>query len=149
MKKIFLFIILFCAKNITAQDRITFGYDESGNQKTRQYCFGCSARSINTAKEVSELEPNDLLKFYPEDELSFYPNPVKEQLFLKWKILSERKVNLIKLYSLDGRLLKSIYENENKNSEIIDFSSYPQNIYLISLVYSNGEEKSIKIIKKQ
>lgn len=132
-------IILF------GQQKIHFDYDVAGNQITREFCLTCLAKS--NSKDISELTDSDLLKFLPEDNFSYYPNPVKEELFLKWDNFNTIKISNIKLFSSNGALLKLFEKQENLISQNILFRDYPNGLYVIILSYTNGEEKSIKIIK--
>ena len=87
-------------------------------------------------------------KFFPEDVISYYPNPVKEELFLKWKLVEDNIVLSIDVYTLNGQVLRSIKENLSENSLVISFQEYPVGVYFLTLNYINGEQKSIKIVKK-
>lgn len=149
MKYFTLLILCLFGLQINAQSSIQFSYDNSGNQIERKYCYGCSAKNSNEIpKEIAELKQEDLQKFFPEDVISYYPNPVKEQLYLKWELINDVKVSSIRVFSLSGQVIKSYDNLEGKNSFVIQFSSLPQNIYSIVLVYTNGDEKPIKIIKE-
>ena len=95
-----------------------------------------------------QLKEGDLLKFSPNDVISYYPNPVKEELYLKWELVNENKVASIEVYSMSGQLVKSMQKLESNNSSVISFNEYTSGTYSILLLYSNGEQKSITIIKK-
>ena len=141
-------ITLFTTSINFAQTKISFDYDTAGNQTLRQICLSCKTPNVKEdAKEVTELTSEDLQKFSPDDVISYYPNPVKEQLYLKWELINENKVSTIHIYSLTGQLLKMMTKLEISNSAVIDFSALPNGIYNILLNYTNGENKSIKIIK--
>ena len=45
----------------------------------------------------------DLLKFSPEDVISYYPNPVREELYLKWELVNENKVSSIEVFSINSK----------------------------------------------
>lgn len=148
MKKIlilFLFLISFFSKAQTKQ--LTFEYDVAGNQKKRELCLDCP--SSRSAKEKSELKEEDLEKFFPEDVISYYPNPVKEELYLHWELIEGNTVSSIDVSSMTGQFLKNYKDVSEVNNKIIPFDRYPAGTYIITLIYSNGEQKSIKIIKKQ
>ena len=68
-------------------------------------------------------------------------------MYLKWELINENKVSTIHIYSLTGQLLKMMTKLEITDSAVIDFSGLPNAIYNILLNYTNGENKSIKIIK--
>lgn len=149
MRELLFTLILFSSiKFFGQQQKIHFDYDIAGNQITREFCLNCSAKTSNISKEISELKDSDLLKFLPEDNFSYYPNPVKEELFLKWDNSNTIKISNIKLFSLNGTLLKSFENQENLISQNILFQYYPNGLYVVILSYSNGEEKTIKIIKQ-
>jgi hypothetical protein len=151
MKKIIYIVLLLSVTLSRAQaDRITFSYDSAGNQIVRTLCLGCmTSRTVsNTPKEISVLKEDDLQKFFPEDVISYYPNPVKEELYLKWELTEGNLVTSIQVYGLSGQLLKSYSRLEKNNSQNIHFQEFPSGTYLILLFYINGEQKSIKIIKQ-
>ena len=85
---LFMLVSLF-----TQAQKIRFEYDAAGNQIQRKWCPSCLSRNAQeTYKEVSNLEETDMQKFFPEDVISYYPNPVKEELFLKWKLVEDNIV---------------------------------------------------------
>ncbi|WP_395047884.1 T9SS type A sorting domain-containing protein [Flavobacterium sp.] len=147
-KNLTLLLFLICCIS-NAQQKISFAYDEAGNQIQRSWCLSCPAKtSGETPKEVADLKQEDLRKFFPTDVISYYPNPVKEQLYLKWELINDNKVTSIQLYSLSGQLVKSYTKLENTDNHTMTFGAYPNGIYTLLLLYTNGEEKSIKIIKE-
>ena len=151
MKSILLFLLTFISLTSLAQtDRVIFEYDSAGNQIVRRLCLGClqSRNSNEEIKEITDLEEKDLLKFSPSDVISYYPNPVKDELFLKWELINENKVSNIEVFSLSGQLIRSIKKLEKENSQILQFQYVPVGTYLVLLSYTNGEQKSITIIKK-
>lgn len=149
MKILFSFI-LFVGLNMSyAQQKIIFGYDTAGNQTSRVLCLtGCTAKQTKEIKEIEALVEEDLQKFYPEDMISYYPNPVREELYLKWELLDDNKVSCIMVYGLNGQVLKSYSGQEKVNNQTISFQQYPTGIYAVVLNYFNGDQKTIKIIKQ-
>jgi hypothetical protein len=133
-----------------AQDKIKFTYDPlTGNQILRELCLGCqTAKHTKEIKEIEAITDEDLLKFSSEDVISYYPNPVKEELYLKWELTNENFVKSIQVIGINGTLLKSYQENKGVNSQNVPFQSYPTGVYIVSLSYNNGEQKTIKIIKQ-
>jgi hypothetical protein len=150
MKKIFILSLLFYSFICQAQDRITFSYDDAGNQIQRLLYFDSSISKMTTekVKEITALEENDLLKFSEQDLISYYPNPVKEELYLKWELIEGNYVSSIQVYGLTGQVLQSFSNLSKKNYQNIAFQSYPTGMYAVILFYKNGEQKSIKIVKK-
>ncbi len=150
MKQLFFLFTLFTISvNAQPGQRIKFDYDTAGNQTRRFICLNCSARVADSIpKEITELKEEDLLKFSPEDVISYYPNPVREELYLKWDLTNENKVSSIEVFSINGQRF-NVYSNlEKENSKNIPFQEYPQGTYLVLLNYANGEEKSITILKQ-
>ena len=144
-----LLFILFCLSisNANAQ-KIRFEYDKAGNQILRTWCPTCQSRVSNQpVKDVSMIQDSEMQKFFPEDVISYYPNPVKEELFLKWDLINDNKVSSIDVFNLNGQVLKSIKDNLSQNSLVISFQEYPIGVYFLSLNYTNGDQKSIKIVK--
>lgn len=147
MKKL-LFLTLLFSITITNAQKIRFEYDSAGNQVLRTWCPTCPSRTANQpVKEIAKLDQSDLQKFFSDDVISYYPNPVKEELYLKWDLVNNNKVSSIDVFSLNGQVLKSIKENLSENSLLISFQEYPIGVYFLNLNYTNGEQKSIKIIK--
>lgn len=146
--KLKLFYLFMLVSLFTQAQKIRFEYDSAGNQIQRKWCPSCLSRNAQEKyKEVSNLEETDMQKFFPEDVISYYPNPVKEELFLKWELIDENKVSSIDVITLNGQLLRTIKENLNQNSLNISFQEYPTGVYFLSLNYTNGDQKNIKIIK--
>jgi hypothetical protein len=104
-------------------------------------------QSPNQPKDFSKVMDSDMEKFYPEDVISYYPNPVKEQLYLKWELIDNKKVSKIEFYDISGKYVNSIESFDSENSTILSFGNYPSGIYFVNLIYSNSEVKTIKIIK--
>ena len=102
MKQLLFLFTLFTI-SVNAQ-RIQFNYDTAGNQTRRFICLSCPARVADSIpKEIAELKEEDLLKFSPEDVISYYPNPVREELYLKWELVNENKVSSIEVFSINSK----------------------------------------------
>lgn len=148
MKRLFqILFILCCTKGIG--QIISFDYDDAGNQIKRQLCNSCHNKTAMPLKEVADLRPSDLLKFTPEDVISYYPNPVKEELYLKWDLIDNNTVQSIQLFAINGAIIKNIDNLENQTNISIMFKDYSEGIFIIQLTYSNGAQKSISIVKQQ
>ncbi|MCI9843342.1 T9SS type A sorting domain-containing protein [Flavobacterium pectinovorum] len=134
----------FCSN---AQNKITFSYDSlTGNQVVRSLCLNC--QTGKPAKKIEAITDEDLLKFSAEDVISYYPNPVKEELYLKWELTNENFLTSIQIIGISGQVLKTYQTSKSTNYQNVPFQSYPDGIYIVSLAYKNGEQKTIKIIKK-
>jgi hypothetical protein len=150
MKHYVLVVMILFSIVIQAQQKITFTYDSAGNQTKRELCLKCTAKKANATppKEIAAVTEKDLEKFFPEDVLSYYPNPVREELYLKWELSNENYVKALQVYNFNGQVLKSYSLSERDNTQTIPFQDYPAGVYLIVLEYNNGDQKTIKIIKK-
>lgn len=137
--------------NVTAgtPTKITFDYDAAGNQTLRELCISCNKAGYKTTapKEIAALQEEDLQKFSPDDVISYYPNPVREELYLKWELVADKTVTDIQLYDLNGRVLQNYGNLEKNNTLNIPFLNYPKGTYLVVLVYNDREQKTIKIVK--
>jgi hypothetical protein len=142
-----LLLLLMAGTICFGQQKLHFDYDVAGNQITRSWCTTCDARMAGSVKEIADLNPADLQKFNAADDFSYYPNPVKEELYLKWNPTNKYEINSIKLYNINGMLIKS-FDSLNNYEQNISFQQYPNGLYILTLLYSNNEEKTIKIIKQ-
>lgn len=151
MKKLIALLLLGFCSFANAQQKITFSYDSAGNQILRNLCIsGCNptGKSVEEAKEMEAVTNDDLLKFSKEDVISYYPNPVKEQLYLKWELINDNKVSSIAVYGISGQMLQTFSRTESTDNQIISFGEYPRGVYLVVLNYRDGDQKTIKIIKQ-
>jgi hypothetical protein len=147
MKSKLYFLVTFISTFSFSQSKLLFEYDAAGNQIKRELCISNCGTAAKTTQESAKLQPEDYLKAFPEDVISYYPNPVKEELYLKWDLKDNNKVTTIQLFSFSGQLIKSISKLENQNTYTFPFQQYPQGNYVLLLLYSNGDQKSIQIIK--
>jgi hypothetical protein len=146
--KYFLLLILFSLGIQAYSQKITFEYDAAGNQIKRQLTIETSKKTEVASKEIAAITEEDLEKFAPNDVLSYYPNPVREELYLKWELTNENYVKALVVYNFNGQKIKSYSQSGSDNSLTIPFQAYPAGVYLIVLEYSNGDQKTIKIVKK-
>jgi hypothetical protein len=150
MKQYILVILLGFAITTKAQKKITFEYDNAGNQIKRELCLTCASKNADEVpKEIEALVEEDLLKFSPEDVVSYYPNPVREELYLKWQLANDNYVSSLMVYSFNGQVLQTFSQSERNNTQTIPFQAYPSGTYLVVLIYNSGEQKTIKIIKQK
>lgn len=103
---------------------------------------------MDEVREMEAVTEDDLIKFSKEDVISYYPNPVKEQLYLKWELINDNKVSSITVYAFSGQVLQRFSRTESSDNQIISFTECPRGVYLVTLDYNYGEHKTIKIIKQ-
>jgi hypothetical protein len=147
MNRLIILLLILCSIVCNAQNKILFSYDSAGNQVKRELCINCTLLG-KIAKDSKTLTNDDLIKSEVSDQISYYPNPVKQELYLRWDLSKDTTVSSIELYSLTGQLLQSFKNKTEINLQTIPFESYPRGVYAIVLVYNNGEQKTIKIIKQ-
>lgn len=155
MKNYLLLFFLGFSLFSIAQSKLTFEYDAAGNQTKRELCLSNCNSIYKTAapkdtivpKEIEALQEEDLQKFSPEETFSYYPNPVKEELYLKWQFVEGKVISSVYLYALNGQTLKTYDHLEKENALNIPFYNYPTGTYLVVLIYNDGEQKTIKIVK--
>ena len=140
MRKNYTLLFFLFTLFVTAQDKILFSYDTAGNQVMREICLNCSSKNV---KAVKDLKEEDLQVI---DQISYYPNPVSEELYLSWELVDEKKVSQLQLLSISGQTMKTIVPNTGQLT--LGFQGYPSGVYFIVFSYNNGEEKTIKILKK-
>lgn len=148
MKNRYQLVVMLLFTAFVQAQKIKFEYDAAGNQILREYVFTAKqAPSEEPPKEIAQLQEEDFQTFAPEDEISFYPNPVKEELYLRWELTNNKKVALISLFDLNGKKLQSYSRFTQENTLNIPFYNYPLGTYLVVMEYTGGEIKTIKIVK--
>lgn len=150
MKYYIILMVLAFSLFSTAQNqtKIKFSYDNAGNQTSRTLCVNCPPETGKQIKEIEAIVDEDLEKIEGEDMISYYPNPVKEELYLKWELTDDNYVTSIQLFSLTGQVLKTFQGTKNTNTQNILFQAYPSGVYVVLVNYKSGAPKSFKIIKQ-
>ncbi|MCI9844632.1 T9SS type A sorting domain-containing protein [Flavobacterium pectinovorum] len=149
MKKYLLLAFLsFSFLGIAQTTKIKFSYDTAGNQTSRTLCINCPPETGKQVREIEALVEEDLEKMEGQDMISYYPNPVKEELYLKWELTNDNYVISIQVIAMNGQVVKTYQETKNRNTQNILFQSYPSGIYIVVLHYKSGEPKTFKIVKQ-
>lgn len=139
--KLLLTMLLF-ASLLSAQ-KINMSFDGAGNQIKRYWTLSRAAGANYKTPET--LKESD---FILEHKISYYPNPVLEELYMNWKNEAEKWVVTIDVFNMNGQLMKTYTDLNNKETVTIVFQNYPEGFYSLILNYENGEKKTFKIIKK-
>lgn len=126
--------------------KLLFSYDTAGNQIARTLCVNCPVGSGRPAKPVETKEEE--IETIVIDKVTFFPNPVQEELNIQWELVNNRTVDNIAVYNLNGALMQSFTDLKTENLKVIPFGVYPSGMYIVSLTYNDGEQKSLQIIKK-
>ena len=147
-KSLFLFLLLLIAVPAISQDTVYFEYDNAGNQIERSLSIRVS--TTNEADEIVELieEKLDTEDQLTEGYVKYYPNPVKDYLYLHWENANNHSLKSITLFNSIGQQVGLYTVQPSDITETLNLSSFPQGVYMLILNYTNGEIKSIKIIKE-
>jgi len=145
MKRIVLLFTLLGSLSIFSQKSYTFSYDTAGNQiEAKRYIY-ITAVIDPMAKHAAPAQ--DTREVALEESLTYYPNPVWDILFLRWTNTDTESISSFKLYSMTGALLQKHEAMEQNVEYSIPFSEYPSGAYIVTISYTSGEERSVKIIK--
>jgi Secretion system C-terminal sorting domain len=125
---------------------ITFAYDVNGNQKWRKLIY-LSARPGNPNTPPPQ-QPVVFTKSDLYEDVLYYPNPVVEILTVKWKNDELKQVNSIDVFDISGASLRNYRDLKDIQTTEIDFQTYPSGLYVVLLQYSDGEQKTLKVVKK-
>ncbi|QSB26290.1 T9SS type A sorting domain-containing protein [Flavobacterium sp. CLA17] len=149
-KELLLLVFLVCLFSHAQTPKIVFEYDAAGNQTKRYLCLKCPSATgkSDQTKEAGALVEEKIVPFSSQEVLSYYPNPVKEALYLKWKQQENNGVTSVQVFSFLGQVLGTYSVGSGVHELSLPFQNYSGGIYIVVLYYSNGSQKSIKIIKE-
>lgn len=99
------------------------------------YGDGPTTEIVKYLLNTATLSTTETAKNNPE---IIFESPVKQDLVYQ----SKEKINKIEIYSADGRLLKSVKEN---NSDVSELS---KGIYFVKAIFENGKILTKKLFKK-
>lgn len=151
MKKSLLcsFLLLCLFASAQTPDHVKFEYDAAGNQVLRELIDITPGRYKNDSiKAPEELAEGDWKESDLYADIKYYPNPVKEELHVKWTNKAGNYVTSVELYTLNGQLMKQLKNLKNTDNANVAFHAYPEGMYTLVLVYANGERKTLKIVKR-
>ncbi len=143
--------LVFCGFwTLRAQNKLLFSYDTAGNQITRSLCVNCPVGQGRPASgnQESTKEKNIEIEIIVLDKVTFFPNPVQEELNIQWELTDDKTVENIAVYNLNGAIMQNYIDFKNERLKVIPFGSYPSGMYIVSLTYSDGEQKSLQVVKK-
>ncbi len=134
-----------------AQQPITtfeYVYDNAGNRVVRRIIY-LKSTTINDKKESEDTDNSDVSKKdggfdkMGDIELSLYPNPTSDKVIVDIKGFNNSN-GKIYVYDMKGNIL---FNQPLNSGSSIDFSSLPQGIYIVKILYEN-ELKEWKIIRE-
>lgn len=135
-----------CSSIDTKAQTLHFSYDTAGNQITRalicKECIGVVEPGVN------RIARPDTIPLKPKEQLQYHPNPVIDELYLKWSSVNNKLLVSIALYSINGQHIRAFSNLERQSGFKIPFSGYPSGIYSLIFNYTNGEQQVLTIIKK-
>jgi Secretion system C-terminal sorting domain len=150
MKQFFSLLFISCSLFSLSQTKITFQYDEAGNNERRYIVINAARTSApqEAVRDVKALTEKDLIINEEFNDISYYPNPVKEELFVKWRKTTTSYVIKAEVYNLNGALATVFTNLSQQESQNISFLSLPVGLYHVILTYKDGTSKILKIAKK-
>ena len=75
--------------------------------------------------------------------LSVFPNPVSDFL----EINSSKEIEMVEIISLTGSKINR-FSGQNFSEKILNFSEYPEGLYILKLIFINGASQTEKVLKK-
>lgn len=75
--------------------------------------------------------------------LTVFPNPVSDFL----EIESSEKIATVEIFGISGSKINH-FSGQNFSGKILNFSEYPEGLYILKLIFSDGTSQLEKIIKK-
>jgi chondroitin AC lyase len=123
------------------QDVVYIRYTGYGNDEPLREGWN-SITEFDWGKDVSSKQQLKQ-KISIESSFSIFPNPTETRV----NILSDEYLSKITLYSIDGKSIRT-YNNINSKKIELDLSKYETGIYLLKVLYKNGEYKLKKLIKE-
>lgn len=138
--EIILGLVLFCSVSTTAQNKIGYSYDASGNRIERTIIL----QAAREARQSSEIE-SSLTDNIDSRNIRIYPNPTQGQLRVDISSLGSEDICTLSVYTAGGQLILSDPKAGVSNN--IDISSQVSGLYLLKITI-NENSSTWKIIKK-
>jgi hypothetical protein len=121
------------------------GNEQTTNSRQISLTLDEGLNQIQVFSAIDCLAPYDL-NIITSGDSRLLKNPIQEHA----KVILSKEVNfplLVKIFNLEGRLLRSSLINQFSPELDIDFSGLPPNLYLLNLRSSNAE-LNFKVVKK-
>lgn len=139
---LFAVLSVWASIDVSAQNKIKYTYDNTGNRLTRQKEIVIQARGL---LGDGEDEPSVYEEELSETKVTIYPNPTRGMLKVDVSGVETFENAQISLYDLTGKLLQQ-WSGISQSNEI-DISARTPGMYIMQIAY-NGKVSSWKIIKE-
>lgn len=141
---------------INEGSKVTFSYDNAGNQIRRKYCkdINCS-ESFQRAEHLAEASlPDELIAKDDKDEIianstktiKIYPNPTSSKVTIKLPNNILDNLEDIQIYNTNAVLIRSVQNNYSSFLNI-DLKNLPSGVYFVHLHIKGGDSITRKIVK--
>lgn len=111
-----------------------YDYYQNGNLQGFYALIDCNGKLLNF--ELSDKEIG----------LNISPNPVQDDLHINMKDQTKSIVK-VKIYNIEGRLLKDCTFNSKQNKQIISLSNFNSGMYVATIFDENNKIYSVKFVK--
>lgn len=152
-KVIFFILISF---GTSAQSKLIFSYDTSGNQNQRFYCAAepCNPPSPTTRVTAPSIKTEDAEKynateneFIENGSLRIFPNPTTDKVIISFNNSLTDYFNQLKVYNMYSTLIRQIKIEKNSSRIEFDLSDKSAGLYLFVFEKADGSTIIEKIIK--
>ncbi len=146
MKKVLLFLMLFSVLKLSAQEKLSYAYDASGNRISRTIVLNTKSASVVTKSALKKQTTNSFFEeVLSQKQVKLYPNPVKSHLTVEINGYDSNLNGTLMVYDMNGR--KLINQNINESRTLLNMSSFLTGTYVMHIVL-NGEKSVWKVIKQ-
>jgi len=148
---VFLFSTMGYSQIVEIESKLTFTYDNAGNQVTRIFCDNnnnCNA-FLEEETDIPIFHEETVTKEVVENldqSIAVFPNPTKGDLLIKWDQKFNTQINNVDIIDITSRVYKTNYKSGNSQTSI-DLSSWPDGLYIVRFYVKGGAILNKKIIK--
>ncbi len=144
----------FCGVVVTLADQDTSKYNSQLTTTKKCYAHDAAGNLIGT-----RACPKPTLKSFSEEEnlqegpvdlgetLKAYPNPTRGIFYLAQEGNLENPIIKIQIVSINSGAIINVPTNSINKQTTIDLSNQPLGIYVVNVLFKNGKNKSIKVIR--
>lgn len=145
---VLILLMISLLSNKTFGQKLSFSYDASGNQIERRWvCINCRPAQELIIDSTSKLTVTGQNIQPIQKSLKVFPNPATEQVNVAWQLPAKVYVKEIVIYDISGKKIYSGTHSPDQKDAQIALQSLPSGSYLLVVLYSNGTNESVKLIK--